>query len=100
MFHCDPLGPFYQIHAKETKLLILINDRLVTCTITYGFIPAIIFEINHVKAKILIFEVGPKSDLSLHGWEGHATVLTANYDSLYLGSDFIDLFHFNLILIL
>ena len=31
-----------------------------------GSCAAEIFEINQPKAKILIFEVGPKSDLSLH----------------------------------
>ena len=35
---------------------------------------------------MLIFEVWPKSALCLH--EGHGTVLTANYNSLYLGLDF------------
>ena len=52
------------------------------------------------KAKILIFEVGPKSDLSLHDRKSHDSVLTANYNSLYLGSDFTDLLNFSLILIL
>ena len=44
------------------------------------------------------FEVGPKSDLCLH--KRHGTALTANYYSLYLSSDFADLFYFSLILIL
>ena len=60
-----------------------------------------IFKISQPKAKILIFEVGPKSDLCLHDKQRHHdTVMIANYHSLYLGSDFTDLFHFSLILIL
>ena len=65
-----------------------------------GSCAAKIFKISQPKAKILIFEVGPKSDLCLHEWKRHGTVLTANYNSLYLSSDFTDLFHFSLILIL
>ena len=59
-----------------------------------------IFKINQRKAKILIFEVGPKSGLCLHDRKRHGTVLTANYNSLYLRSDFTNLFHFSLILTL
>ena len=59
-----------------------------------GSCAAKIFKISQPKAKILIFEVGPKSNLCLHDRERHATVLTARYNSLYLGSDFTDLFHF------
>ena len=65
-----------------------------------GSCAAKIFEINQPKAKILIFEVGPKSDLCLHDRRRHCTALTANYYSLYQRSDFTDLFHFSLILIL
>ena len=45
--------------------------------------------------KFEVGEVGPKSDLCLHDQKRHGTVLTANYNSLYLGSDFTDLFHFS-----
>ena len=58
-----------------------------------------IFKISQPKAKILIFEVGPKSDLCLYDRERHGTALTANYSSLYLDYDFTDLFHFGLIMI-
>ena len=57
-------------------------------------------KISETKAKMLIFEVGPKSDLCLHDPQRHGTVFTANYNSLYLDSDFTDLLHFSLILIL
>ena len=67
---------------------------------TWGSCAAKIFKISHPKAKILIFEVGPKSDLCLHDRQGHGTVLIANYNSLYLGSEFTDLLRFSLIPIL
>ena len=44
-----------------------------------GSCAAKIFEI---KAKILTFEDGPKSDLCLHDPQRYGTVLTANYNSL------------------
>ena len=58
------------------------------------------FRDQSTEGENIDFEVGPKSDLCLHDRRRHGTALTANYYSLYLRSDFTDLFHFSLILIL